>query len=95
MATYDETPKECGESLIEDNIRDYSTLIKSKDILIRFLTCMVENDRFEFICENNIQEFLGNSLHTHSLFCDDKRCRFTHQPFNAEQEYGVRANGEI
>lgn len=90
-----DTPLVMGENLVVDGVRDYDALIKDKDLFIKFLTCMVENERFDFFCENNINDFLEHALERHALWCDDVGCKYTHQPFNPEQEYGIKAQGEI
>lgn len=95
MTTSQETMISHLDGLIVDNIRDYSTLIANKDALIKFLTCAIENDNFDFIAENNIQEALERAFNAHCLFCDDIGCKFMHQPFDAERDCGVRAQGEI
>ena len=95
MTTSQETLASHLAGLIDDGFRDYSTLITNKDALIKFLTCAIENDNLDFISENNIQSVLDDSFNSHCLYCEDARCKFTHQPFDAEREYGVRAQGEI
>jgi hypothetical protein len=57
MATFDETPYQCVRDLYEDGITGYDNLTKDKDKLIRFVTCMIENDRFEFIHKLLVDEF--------------------------------------
>jgi len=89
------SPLVMGSTLIEDGIREYKSLIANKDMLIRFLICMVENNRFEFIDENQIEEFLEERLDSHKTLCNDSGCRYSHPSFNAEKEYGVRKQGEI
>lgn len=78
-----------ANQLIQDGITDYNEIIQNKDMLIRFLTCAIENNDLNFISENNIQELLEKTNHLHQL-CDDD-----YVPFNSEKEYGVRAYGEI
>lgn len=89
MATQIQTPLSCGLSLFEDGIKEYGDLIKNKDELIRFLICMVEANRFEYICENNIQEFFSN-IDNHIAIHEECQRRF-----DPEMAYGIRAQGEI
>lgn len=89
MSLSQQTPLACGLSLYEDGIKDYSDLIKNKDTLIEFMKCMIENNRFEFISENNVQEFLENIAINDSL---NNEYRKYH---DVSDDYGIPSQGEI
>lgn len=82
MAIRDETPSECGNSLLDDGVESYLDLIKNKDNLIRLITSMIESDALDVVNSATIDDF----------FSDLKSQR---PVFNSWHEYAVPAVGEI
>ena len=60
-----------AKQLIDDGITEYGDLISNKDMLIRLLTCAVENDNFKFISENSIQDLLEKAIDLNKLDSDN------------------------